>query len=79
MTGDTFLKPKEARRINVMEQVVAGKLTTREAAELLGLSSRQVFRLKARFAREGLVALVHKNRGRPPNPRFKLEEATNRR
>jgi transposase len=66
MTGDIFLKPKEARRIHVMEQVVAGKLTTREAAELLGLSSRQVFRLKTRFALEGLAALVHKNRGRPP-------------
>lgn len=66
MTGDIFLKPKEARRIHVMEQVVVGKLTTREAAELLGLSSRQVFRLKTRFALEGLAALVHKNRGRPP-------------
>jgi transposase len=66
MTGDIFLKPKEARRIHVMEQAVAGKLTSCEAAELLGLSSRQVFRLKARFALEGLAALVHKNRGRPP-------------
>lgn len=66
MTGDIFLRPKEARRIHVLEQVVTGKLTACEAAELLGLSLRQIFRLKAGFALEGLAALAHKNRGRPP-------------
>jgi transposase len=66
MTGDIFLRPKEARRIHVLEQVVTGKLTACDAAELLGLSSRQIFRLKVRFAQEGLAALAHKNRGRPP-------------
>jgi transposase len=66
MTGDIFLRPKEARRIHVLEQVATGKLTACEAAELLGLSLRQIFRLKAGFAVEGLAALAHKNRGRPP-------------
>lgn len=66
MTGDIFLKPKEARRIHVMEQVVAGKLTSREAAELLGLSSRQIFRIKGGIGKEGIAALAHKNRGRKP-------------
>jgi transposase len=66
MTGDIFLKPKEARRIHVMEQVVAGKLTSREAAELLSLSSRQIFRIKGGIGKEGIAALAHKNRGRKP-------------
>ena len=66
MTGDIFLRPKEARRIHVLEQVATGKLTACEAAELLGLSLRQIFSLNAGFAVEGLAALAHKNRGRPP-------------
>jgi len=66
MGGDIFLNQKESRRVYVMEQVLAGKLTVRQAAELLSLSERQVKRLKGGLKREGLAALAHKNRGRKP-------------
>lgn len=36
-----------------------------EAAEVLGLSERSVWRLKGRFSVEGPAGLVHGNRGRP--------------
>lgn len=49
-----------------MERVVNGQLTVRQAAELLGLSERQVKRLKGRMRREGMAALAHGNRGRQP-------------
>jgi len=44
--GDVFLNRKEARRVYVMERVVSGELTVREGAQYLGLSERQVKRLK---------------------------------
>jgi len=49
-----------------MERVVSGQLTVRQGAELLGLSERQVKRLKGRMAKEGAAALAHGNRGRKP-------------
>ncbi|HSW10730.1 MAG TPA: ISNCY family transposase [Bacillota bacterium] len=49
-----------------MEQVLKGQLTVRQGAELLGLSVRQVKRLKGRMAQGGVAALAHGNRGRRP-------------
>lgn len=66
MRGDIFLKGKEARRLYVMEQVLQGKLTIAQAAQLLGLSERQVKRLKGGMKVNGAAALAHKNRGRKP-------------
>jgi hypothetical protein len=39
---DGFLNIKEPRRVYVMEQVMQGKITVRHAAEVLGLSERQI-------------------------------------
>lgn len=64
--GDIFLNRKEARRVYVMEQVLQGNLTIRQAAEMLQLSERQVKRLKKGMKQEGVAALAHKNRGRTP-------------
>ena len=46
-----------------------GKLTTREAAEVLGLSTRQVRRLRRAVERRGAAGVVHGNRGRAPSNR----------
>lgn len=64
--GDVFLSKKEARRVYVMEQVVEGKMTVRQGAECLGLSERQVKRLKKGMKEKGVAALAHGNRGRSP-------------
>lgn len=66
MKGGIFLSPKEARRVYIMEQVLHGKLTVRQASELLGLSERQVKRLKGGMKQQGVAFLAHKNRGRKP-------------
>jgi len=47
-----------------------GEVTTAEAAALLGLSERQVWRLRRGFERDGPAALVHGNRGRPSSRRL---------
>jgi transposase len=60
------LSGKELKRAQVLTRVLAGEWTGCEAAELLGLSVRQVRRLQAAYAEEGVAALVHGNRGRAP-------------
>ncbi len=67
MMGDIFLSTKEARRVFVIEKAARGEITVREASMVLGLSERQVKRLKKGFAEAGPAALAHKNRGRPPH------------
>lgn len=55
---------RDQQRAHVLTRFVAGELVLGEAVELLGLSARQVWRLRARFLREGPAGLVHGNRGR---------------
>ncbi|MBI4334203.1 MAG: ISNCY family transposase [Chloroflexi bacterium] len=61
------MSAKEARRVYVVEQVVMGTVTAGEAARVLGLSIRQVKRLKGGLLGEGVASLAHKNRGRKPS------------
>lgn len=63
---EVTLNGKEQKRLIVLNEMVAGRLTGEEAAELLGLSVRQTRRLLARYRREGAAALAHGNRGREP-------------
>jgi transposase len=58
------LTMKEAQRYNVISEVEEGYLKVREAAEILGLSQRQVYRVKARVDREGAGGIIHKSRGK---------------
>ena len=63
----------DQRRAWVLTRLLCGELTVHEVAVFLGLSERSVWRLRARFAREGPAALVHGNRGRASSRR--VEEA----
>nr|MBA2449703.1 ISNCY family transposase [Chloroflexota bacterium] len=67
MDGQTGgLGAEQRRRAQVLELVVDGRLRIGQAAEVLGLSARQVKRLKAGYRRAGPAGLVHGNRGRVP-------------
>jgi len=66
MRNGIRLSEKESRRVYIMERVVSGHLTVKQGAELLGLSERQVKRLRRRMLKEGVAALAHGNRGRQP-------------
>lgn len=55
----------EAQRGLILAHLVGGDLTVEEAALLLGISVRHVWRLRARFLAAGPAALAHGNRGRP--------------
>jgi transposase len=60
------LNNKEQKRLIVLNEVLAGRLTGQEAAEILGLSLRHTRRLLAAYRQEGAKALAHGNRGRSP-------------
>jgi transposase len=64
--GLITLGPREQKRAEVLNRVLAGQWTGEEAAMALGISVRQVRRLKAAYLQEGLGALIHGNRGQPP-------------
>ena len=57
---------RQWKRWDALARVEAGKLTTREAAAVLGLSVRQVRRLRRAVSKRGQAALEHGNTGRAP-------------
>jgi transposase len=61
------MSEEEIRRAGVLKRVKAGELSQVEAAEVLGLSYRQVKRLYRRYAIEGAKGLVHRSAGKPSN------------
>jgi transposase len=64
------MSQRELSRLEVFRQLQDKRLRQRQAADLLGLSVRQVIRLAKAFKREGAAALVSKRRGRPSNNRL---------
>lgn len=60
------LSTHQQRRAETLTQLIAGKLSTLDAAQLLRVSLRQAQRLRQRFLAEGISAVVHGNTGRRP-------------
>jgi transposase len=58
------LTTEEHRRALVLERLATGERTIAQAADELGVSVRQAWRLKARYGAAGSVGLAHGNRGR---------------
>lgn len=61
------MSKKERKRIKVLEERIRGKLTVREASELLGISERQSYRLLSRYKSEGDRGIIHRLRGKASN------------
>lgn len=61
------LAKRELKRILVLERVVSGSMSCAEAASSLGLTARQVRRLRVKYATEGAKGFIHGNRGRKPS------------
>jgi len=73
MEDSVTLSQAEQQRLLVLNDLEAGIVISTEAAELLGLSVRQVRRLRAAYRQRGAAALAHGNRGR--RPRHALDPA----
>jgi len=61
------LSLRDRDRLSVLRQVDAKLIPARRGAELLGLSARQLRRLRRRFEKDGDEAVIHGLRGRTPN------------
>ena len=64
--GDVILTEKVRKRVFVMDQLAAGQITNAQAAKMLGLSVRQIKRIKKEMQSNGVQALGHGNAGRKP-------------
>lgn len=61
------MSQKQLQRIKVIENAVEGRLTVEQAAEYLGVSARQIHRLKQRFTSKDVGWVYHGNQGRSPS------------
>ena len=61
------MSTRDLKRIEVLSEVLVGRHTVTEAASLLGVSERQMYRLLARYQQEGGSGLAHRARGRESN------------
>ncbi len=60
------LSQKEITKYQVIKDSLDRKISNNQAATLLGLSKRQIIRLKNKIRRDNLRGIVHGNRGRTP-------------
>ena len=67
---------QEQARLQVLNSILAEHMTTEQAAEILGVSTRHTRRILAAYKEDGAAALAHGNRGRRPhNATSEMEEA----
>ncbi|GGW42842.1 hypothetical protein GCM10011452_33960 [Gemmobacter lanyuensis] len=68
--GWVIMSERELNRVEVVAQVEDSRLSIDNAASMLDLTRRQIFRLLQRYRRDGASAIRHKARGKPPNNRI---------
>ena len=61
---------RETKRLHIIHQALEKRITQAKAAELVGLSSRQLRRVIKRVREEGDDGISHRSRGKASNRRF---------
>ena len=61
-----LMSEKQLNRFSVISKIIDGHVTIVEAAVSLGISKRQIIRLKQGVKAQGAEFLIHKNTGRKP-------------
>jgi transposase len=64
------MSKKELSRLEIMQRLKDKRLTQKEAARMLGISTRQVKRLCRVYRKKGADGLVSQRRGKPSNNRL---------
>ena len=65
--GWVMMSERELNRVEVWAQVDDGRLSVDNAANMLDLTHRQIFRLLKRYRQDGAAAIRHRSRARTPN------------
>jgi len=68
------MNDKEINRTPIMEKLIKKAIKQKRAAQILGLSVRQIKRLKKKYKLQGPKGLIHKNRGKPSNHKIPDKE-----
>src|SRR4029453_9609760 len=61
---------REIARMPVLRDMTAGRITASEAAQLMRLTRRHVFRLAKAYRERGPAALISTRPGKPSNRRY---------
>lgn len=61
-----LLTVKENKRLQVVQEIVAKERTVEEAARVLCMSERHIYRMVGKVRRGGALGVIHGNRGRQP-------------
>jgi hypothetical protein len=61
---------RELKRLHIIQKVLEGGITQRDASEVLRISDRQIRRLVKRVKIEGEKGVIHRSRGRASNRRI---------
>lgn len=64
--GMITLSQEQLKTLTVINRFIDKSISRQQAAELLGLSTRQITRLKKGVLTSGAESLIHKNTGRKP-------------
>lgn len=67
MYAEIRMSKMELYRVTVVEKLISGEYTTGRAAKLLGITPRQIKRLKKKYRENGPEGLIHGNRNRSSN------------
>lgn len=65
MVEKITLSTRELAKLKVLAALVAKQITNKQASKRLGLSVRQIQRLKQEYLKDGDRAVIHKSRNRP--------------
>ncbi len=63
------MSTEEIKRHGILKQAIEGQIHQKEAAEIIGISTRQTRRLMRRIEKEGAAGIRHRSRGRPGSRR----------
>jgi len=61
------MSQKEVKKYDIIKKTINKEINSTEASNLLGLTTRQIRRLKAKVKKLGIKGLTHGNRGRASN------------
>jgi len=68
------MSQKELDKLEIIKKSLRKEIIVQEAAKLIDLSERQVYRLRAKIKEQGAQGLVHGNRGKSSNHRMPVQE-----
>ena len=74
MKGEVTFTMREIKPYGVIKALLENKMTNKEAAGTLNLSSRQIKRIKKKVKEFGPLGVLHGNKGRKPPHAFSEEK-----